>query len=111
MQYINMIDLAMTLTLCYRALHTSPNVGFTGSMLLYHPILSQAQYKQRDAEFRRVCCATSQCNRYYQRRIVNDCTGYIPPVIGMIFLGNGIQCSCILCSLIYLIGFLIYKCF
>ena len=80
---------------CYhRALHTSANEGFAGTMLFYHPVINQPKYQQTDAQFRRACCEIGfddryYCSKYFQQRRVNDCElphQYTPPAIGILYV-------------------------
>ena len=71
----------------------SPNEGFAGTMLFYHPLENPVQYQQDDVRFRSACCEIGfddqyYCSKYFQQRIINDCKPprkYSPPAIGIIF--------------------------
>lgn len=54
-------------------------------MLLHHPVLDKDNYEFTDASFRDACCSfgsVPSCNEFVQKRPINDCTGYQPPIIG-----------------------------
>ena len=70
---------------CCRALQTSVEEGFFGTMLLHHPVLDRDNYELTDESFRRACCSFGNdmsCNEFVRKRPINDCTGYQPPNIG-----------------------------
>lgn len=71
----------------YRALQTSSNNGFAGTMLLHHPLGDTDNYMNNDRAFRDACCEIESeddiyCQRFFQRRVINDCRGYVPPFVG-----------------------------
>ena len=71
------------------ALQTTIEGGLFGTMLLHHPIIGNQEqlYEQRDKSFRDACCGFNNdifCNKFIQRRPINNCAGYQPPDIGMI---------------------------
>ena len=69
----------------YRALQTSPREGFAGTMLLHHPHLDEMSYNGRDKGFRDRCCNIGfdvYCDKFFEQRIISDCTGYSPPAVG-----------------------------
>ena len=72
-----------------RALQTSPHEGFAGTMLLHHPHLDDVNYNGRDKGFRDRCCnigSNMHCNKFFLQRSINDCTGYLPPAIGNLYI-------------------------
>lgn len=73
----------------HRALQVSPDEGFAGTMLFYHPLMDAVGYQETDVRFRKDCCeGTNLCNMYFKRRIINDCKSprqYKPPAIGLLF--------------------------
>ena len=54
-------------------------------MLIYNPNFDMVKYNTTDKEFRDSCCSTGiamYCNKYFNRRVINRGTGYLPPVLG-----------------------------
>ncbi len=72
--------------------------GDAGSLLFQHPIREQTKYEKlrdRDSEdvtfgdktFKMTCCTGNVngkdfCTNFFGRRPNNNCSGYIPPVVG-----------------------------
>ena len=70
----------------YRALQTSSNQGYAGTVLLFHPIEDKQKFENGDKRFRALCCeeggSNNDCELFFQRRIVNTGFGYVSPKVG-----------------------------
>lgn len=53
-----------------------------GSLLAYHPIQSPAEY-ETEKTFKKACCRID-CRFFFDRRPINDGTGYEEPVGGIL---------------------------
>lgn len=63
-----------------RSLSASSNEDRTGSMLLHHPHTDDQNYRFVDKSFKEQCCgieSDDHCEIFYNRRVINDCNGYI----------------------------------
>ncbi len=66
----------------YSILQVSPDKGYAGTFLLFHPHLNRNEYELRDKSFRDSCCEVGfdkLCNRFMERRITGSCAAYVPP--------------------------------
>ncbi len=80
----------------FRALVTSTSEGYAGTFLFHHPHYDSAAYIERDKGFRKKCCRADAgfgfyCEKFFQRRIPNDCQGYSSIGVGTY------ECDCVLC--------------
>ena len=86
---MNLNSICITDVLClYRALSTSTSEGYTGTFLLHHPHYDTEKYLERDKSFRDKCCLAENkfglyCDKFFQRRLPNDCQDYSSMGLGM----------------------------
>jgi hypothetical protein len=64
----------------------SPDGGFAGTMLFHHPITDRQRYTGVDEAYRTACCNAQDCAKYFMRREINTCQGYVPPAVGMCYV-------------------------
>jgi hypothetical protein len=68
------------------ALQVSADGGFAGTMLFHHPITDRQRYTAVDEAYRTACCNAQTCAKYFMRREINTCQGYVPPAVGMYYV-------------------------
>lgn len=68
-----------------RALQTSSNDGYAGTVLLFHPLEDTMNYEQFEKTYRSDCCGDDGtrplCNLFFSQRTINNGEGYVPPLV------------------------------